>query len=67
MAVFTFLESLDCSGKTIVPFCTPEGSGLGKSAEDIRRLCPNSTVEEGLAIRGCCAARAKEAVQKWLG
>ena len=67
MAVFTFLESLDCSGKTIVPFYTHEGSGLGKSAEDIRRLCPNSTVEEGLAIRGCCAARAKEAVQKWLG
>ena len=52
MPVFTFLEEYDLSGKTIVPFCTHEGSGLGRSVSDIRKICPQSTVIEGLAIRG---------------
>ncbi|HBC91494.1 MAG TPA: flavodoxin, partial [Pelotomaculum sp.] len=52
MAVATFLESYDFSGKTIVPFCTHEGSRLGRSVEDITELCPQSTILEGLAIRG---------------
>lgn len=39
MAVFTFLEHFDWSGKTIRPFCTHEGSGMGRSEVDIRRLC----------------------------
>ena len=34
MAVFTFLDSYDFSGKTIVPYCTHEGSGLGSSERD---------------------------------
>ena len=38
MAVFTFLEAYDFSGKTIVPFCTHEGSGMGRSENDIRKL-----------------------------
>lgn len=40
MAVFTFLESYDFSGKTIIPFCTHEGSGLGNSERDIKKACP---------------------------
>ena len=53
MAVFTFLENYDFSGKTIVPFCTHEGSGMGKSSErDISTLCPNAKLLPGLAIRG---------------
>lgn len=52
MAVCTFLEEYDFSGKTIVPYCTNEGSGLGRSVGDIRRLCPGATVTEGTAIRG---------------
>jgi flavodoxin len=51
MAVFTFLEEYDFSGKTIVPFCTHEGSGLGRSVEDIKELCPQSTILEGLQSR----------------
>lgn len=38
MAVFTFLESYDFSGKTIIPFCTHEGSGLGNSERDIKNF-----------------------------
>lgn len=44
MAVFTFLESYDFTGKTIAPFCTHEGSGLGSSERDIKKLCPNANV-----------------------
>lgn len=51
MAVFTFLEEYDFSGKTIVPFCTHEGSGMGSSERDIKKLCPNADVMSGLAIR----------------
>ena len=40
MAVFSFLEAYDFSGKTVVPFCTHEGSGMGHSESDIRKLCP---------------------------
>ena len=52
MAVCAFLEDHDFSGKTIIPFCTHEGSGLGRSESDIRQICPHATVLTGLSIRG---------------
>ena len=66
MAVFTFLEHFDFSGKTILPFCTHEGSGLGSSVSDIRKLCPGAKVEKGLAIRGGSVSQAKKETEKWL-
>lgn len=66
MAVFTFLESYDFSGKTIIPFCTHEGSGLGNSERDIRKLCPNANVLPGIAIRGGSAKNAGNSVKSWL-
>lgn len=66
MAVFTFLESYDFSGKTIIPFCTHEGSGLGSSERDIKKLCPNATVLSGLAIRGGSVERADNDITNWL-
>ena len=66
MAVFTFLESYNLKGKTIVPFCTHEGSGLGRSENDIERLCPESTVLRGIALRGSSVSRADEDVKNWL-
>ena len=44
MPVFTFLSSVSTEKKTIHPFCTNEGSGAGKSAEDIRKICPKADV-----------------------
>ena len=52
MAVYAFLEALDFSEKTIVPFCTHEGSGLSGTAETIRRLCPGAEVLDGFEVRG---------------
>src|SRR5271157_2261 len=66
MAVFTFLESYDFSGKTIIPYCTHEGSGMGSSERDIKKLCPNAKVLSGLAIRGGSVDRADKDVANWL-
>lgn len=66
MALFTFLESEDLKGKTICPFCTHEGSGLGSSVQDIEKLCPDSIVTNGLAIHGSHVDECKEAMNKWI-
>lgn len=66
MAVFTFLEHFDFSGKTIHPFCTHEGSGMGSSEKDIKRLCPNAKVEKGLAIQGGSVERSRNEIEKWI-
>lgn len=66
MPVFSFLEEYNFSGKTIIPFCTHEGSGLGRSIEDITKLCPKSTIQKGLAIRGSSVKTAQDDVSKWL-
>ena len=66
MAVFTFLEQFDFSGKTIKPFCTHEGSGLGSSINDIKKLCPAAKVKKGFAIHGGSARRSKKDIEKWL-
>lgn len=66
MAVFTFLEHFNFSDKTIKPFCTHEGSGLGSSVSDIKKLCPKAKIEKGLAIRGGSVNRAKNDIEKWI-
>lgn len=67
MAVFTFLEHFDFSGKTIRPFCTHEGSRMGSSIKDIKKLCPDAIVEEGLAIHGGSVERSKKDIENWIG
>lgn len=66
MAVMTFLESYDFSGKVIIPFCTHEGSGLGKSVQDIKKACPRAVVKQGLAIRGGNVDNADKQIKEWL-
>lgn len=43
----TFVESYDFSGKTIVPFATSGGSGMGKTVEVLKSLCPTANWEKG--------------------
>ena len=66
MAVFTFLESYDFSGKTICPLITHGGSGFSNSLRDIRQLCPEAKITEGLAIHGDDAATCDRDVEQWL-
>ncbi len=66
MPVWTFLESYDFSGKTILPLCTHEGSGMGSSELDIKKLCPNARLQKGLAIRGGSVKNAEKDIETWL-
>ena len=66
MAVVTFLEQFDFSGKVILPLCTNEGSGMGSSEADIRQYAPGAEVRKGLSVRGSQAASAGDSVRRWL-
>ena len=66
MAVATFLERYDFTGKTILPLCTNEGSGMGSSEGDIRRYAKGAEVKRGLSIHGSRAAESQKSVQNWL-
>ena len=66
MAVYTFLEAFDFSGKTILPLCTNEGSGMGISEKEIKKVCPGAVVKKGLPITGSNAASSGALVEKWL-
>ena len=61
-----FLQDNDFSGKTIAPICTHEGSRMGRSLTDIRALCPNSTITEGLDVRGGSVGGARNTVRDWI-
>ncbi len=65
MAVATFLERYDFTGKTILPLCTNEGSGMGSSEGDVKKYAKGAEVKRGLSITGSQAANAKTAVEKW--
>ncbi len=60
--VDTFMQSADFTGKTVVPFCTSGGSGLGDSAVNLQALAPGAKVLDG--IRFSRSASADE-LKKW--
>ena len=64
--VASFLSKFDSTDKTIAPFCTHGGDGLGESVGDITKLCQHSLVLEGLAVRGSEARNAQSKVSEWL-
>ena len=63
----TFLEEYDFSGKTILPICTHEGSGLSNTKSDIAALVPGATVLDGLAVRGSSTPSAQGTVVDFIG
>lgn len=66
MAVATLFDEYDFSGKTILPLCTNEGSGMGSSEEDLEKLAPNAEIKDGLAIRGGKLTESQDEISKWL-
>ena len=66
MAVYTFLEQYDFTGKTIHPFCTHEGSGLSHTVQDIQKAALGAAVTKGLAIQGSSVDSAKTTLEKWV-
>ena len=65
MAVSTFLEHYDFSGKKIIPFATHEGSGLGGSVSYLKKICPKAEIVNGLAIHGADSKNSKTEVTNW--
>ena len=63
MAIFTFLESYDFTGKKIVPFCSHEGSGLGGSIRQIKMTVPDANLTAGVAIHGAAASHCDREVK----
>ena len=66
MAVYTFLEHYDFTGKVIHPFCTHEGSGLSGTVKDIERAAKGAVVTQGLAIHGSEADDALDKLKGWV-
>ena len=75
----SFLRQYDLKGKTVIPFNTNAGYGIGSSFDTVKELCPNSNVLEGfstkggverdgelLVIKGEKASSAEVEVKKWL-
>ena len=61
--VSTFMESYDFSGKTIVPFCTSGGSGIGSSASNLERLSSGATWLDGRRLNG---SDSQDTVMEWV-
>ena len=61
--IFTFLESHNLAGKTIIPFCTSHSSGIGSSDTDLHRLAAGAEWEQGRRFSG---NESKETIKKWI-
>ena len=57
----TFLESYDFSGKTLIPFATSGGSGMGKTVEVLKKVCPNANWKSGKVLNGM----SDSAISEW--
>ncbi len=62
MAINTFLESYDFSGKKVIPFCTSGGSGISASVRSIKKICKTASFGTGLDVTDV----GKSRLQKWL-
>lgn len=61
--VSTFMESYDFSGKTIVPFCTSGGSGIGSSASNLEQLTNDAAWLDGWRLNG---SDSQDTVMEWV-
>lgn len=50
--ISTFVESYDFSGKTMVPFATSDGSGMGRTVDELKKLCPDADWKVGKMVNG---------------
>lgn len=66
VAVYTFLEQFDFTGKIIHLFCTHAGSGLANTERDIQRAAKGAKVDRGIAIHGGSVDGAKPALEQWV-
>lgn len=70
MIIRTFMDNVNLNGKTVIPFTTAEGSGLGNTEETLRGTYPKATVKKGFTTEGNNvkdnSAAVQRSVNKWL-
>lgn len=66
MAVYSFLEQYDFTGKTIVPFCTHGTSGVSNTVSDLKKLNLHATIRQHIAIYRNDVKTAEPVVAEWL-
>lgn len=66
MAIYTFLDTYDLSGKTVVPFCTHGSSGLSDTVNSIKTAEASAIVLEGLSIRDSDVSGAESVITEWI-
>lgn len=59
----TFIESLDFTGKTLIPFCTSGGTGISGCEKDLKNAYPQYKWQEGKRLSG---KESKEEIKKWI-
>lgn len=65
MAVFSQLERLDFTSKKVIAVMTHEGSGMGSSERDLKKICKGASFGKSIAIRGGDAMRSEATVSAW--
>lgn len=65
MVLFTFLEHYNWAGKRIIPFCTNEGSGVGDSVRDIKKICRGAEVDSGASFTGSRVSGSESQIVEW--
>ena len=66
MSMFSQLERLDFTGKTIKVFTTHEGSGLGTVVSDVKKICKGANVLDSIAIQGSMVYQSKNKIENWI-
>ena len=70
MCLYTFIEAHDWNGKTIIPFCTSEGSGMGRTERTLRSTMKGAKILKGMYVSGSAAQKGgsgvERSVDRWL-
>lgn len=66
MAIYSFLDEVNLSGKTVIPFVTSGGSGFSDTISTIANMEPEATVQEGISISGDSTLDAGDEIEAWL-
>ena len=70
MCMYTFIEAHDWAGKTVIPFCTHEGSGSGRTDRTLKSALKAAEVKRVMAMRGSTAqnnpSEVESTVDRWL-
>jgi flavodoxin len=64
--VATFIDQYDLDGKTVVPFHTHGGGGVGSFEMDVAKMCPNSTIKDGFGALNNGGSEARDQIDSWL-